>query len=85
MTSCRLAMIAETANFQVCCPLDYRSAVDVARTCESMRKELQAKWLGEVGSVWEIKCQVVLHGSAAGYLAAVGAEGSRTVGSSYGT
>ncbi|HWA99206.1 MAG TPA: hypothetical protein VG713_11970, partial [Pirellulales bacterium] len=71
----------ETANFTIYSfgtkPLD----AAVAGRCEAMRSALARDWLGAAsGEPWRPKCDLVLHNSVAGYLAAVGGGSAHTVG-----
>lgn len=59
------------------------AAEEIAQLCESRCAELRAKWLGLTTPVdWNVRCDVVLHASQEGYLAAVGRSGVGTLGSS---
>lgn len=74
--------VLETANFQVCCEDSDLPAEHLARHVESLRKELRAKWLGDVSSAaWNPRCQILLYSSRRSYVAAVGRGSERTVGS----
>ncbi len=76
-------LATETVNFAVRSHRGGPSADQVARECESMRKQQQAKWLGEVSrDRWEPQCQVVLHAGRSSYANAVGPGGVQTSGSS---
>jgi len=55
---------------------------EIADTCESLRRELQTRWLGELHSAWQPRCEVVWHTSRESYLQAVGRGGAMTSGSS---
>jgi hypothetical protein len=56
----------------------------IGRSCESLREELTRKWLGDAATkqIWPARCYVVIHPSTASYLREVGADGSKTLGSS---
>lgn len=74
--------IVESENFRFCCrgPLNLDAAVIGAT--ESLRGDLTARWLAQSAPAqWGPKCDVVLHTTAAAYLAAVPG-GDRTLGSS---
>ena len=75
--------VLETANFQICCEDSDSPAEHLAGHAESLRKELRAKWLGDVSSAtWKPRCQILLYSSQRSYVAAVGRGSERTVGSS---
>jgi hypothetical protein len=51
--------------------------------CEALRRQLVGYWLENAEpTAWRPKCDLVLHATDASYLAAVGAQGRATVGSS---
>lgn len=75
--------VSETANFQVCCEDSDSTADNLSRHAESLRTELQAKWLGDISSAaWNPRCQILLYSSKQRYVAAVGRGSEQTVGSS---
>ena len=75
--------VVETDNFVVCCDASESSTKLLAHTAESLRRDLQKKWLGEAAaSKWNPKCRIVLHPSLESYLAACGRGSEHTVGSS---
>ncbi len=80
---CNGWIVAETANFWVCCYDKELPAADIAAHCEDLRRELSEKWLAaRTATAWSIKCMVVLHPTQASYLAAVGQDTGATAGSS---
>ena len=76
-------VVASTTNFKVHSFQRGLDAAEVAKTCETLRSEAVAKWLGDsdVGE-WQPCCTIVLHRSRASYANAVGHAASRTSGSS---
>lgn len=73
---------AASANFNV---RNHHSAHDaraVAEHCERWRAKLQRYWCADERAAWSPKCEVIVHGSGASYLAAVGSGAARTFGSS---
>lgn len=73
---------AASDNFTVRSHHSAHDARQVAAHCERWRAKLQRYWCAEERAAWTPKCSVVVHGSAASYLGAVGAGASRTFGSS---
>ncbi len=75
--------LANTENFCVCCAPDSDPA-EIGKTCESLRKVLTQKWLGEpaTNKRWASRCYVVVHPTTESYLREVGAGGQNTLGSS---
>src|SRR5664279_1917675 len=75
-------LIEETENFSICRPVHYRYDADTGAALEKARAELQEAWLPNVAAkAWKPKCQIVLHGSSAAYLQAVGRGAASTTGS----
>lgn len=74
--------ITESKNFRV---MRYGSEpvdANIAESCEALRSELVAKWLGSGSdATWTPKCDLVLHDSSASYVQAVGAGGAATIAS----
>jgi hypothetical protein len=75
--------LADTEDFCVCCAADTDPAV-IGKACESLRRELAQKWLGEEAANrrWTARCYVVVHPTTESYLREVGAGGQNTLGSS---
>jgi len=75
--------VVETDNFQACALDSHATAKLLAETAESLRHDLQLKWLGADSSKpWNPKCQIVLHPSIDSYVAAGGRGSEHTVGTS---
>jgi hypothetical protein len=74
--------LAASPNFNVSSHHASHDARNVAAHCERWRAKLQGHWCTQEQAAWSPKCEVVVHGSTASYLAAVGAGASRTFGSS---
>lgn len=72
--------IAETDNFQVCSLRGAAESQEVAAGCEQLRFRVAAT-CGVQAKRWTPRCQVVLHGDSASYLAAVGGAGEASVAS----
>lgn len=74
--------ITESENFRFRCRGRWNVEAKVIRAVESLRCELATAWLAEPApGRWKPKCDIVLHTTAAAYLAAVPG-GDNTVGSS---
>lgn len=74
--------ITESENFRFCRRGRWNVDAKVIRAAESLRRELATEWLAQpVPGRWKPKCDIVLHTTAAAYLAAVPG-GDKTVGSS---
>lgn len=74
---------AESGSFRVWCRSNCGDAGAVAKQCECLRSELQAKWIGkDLPGDWTPKCDVVVHASGRDYVRAVGQGLERTAGSS---
>ena len=59
------------------------AAEDMLQQCQSLREQLQTKWLGKMPcEPWQPNCEVVLHASRGSYVQAVGRGGTQTFGSS---
>jgi hypothetical protein len=72
-----------TNNFVVRSFVGGPNAEDVARHCQQVRARLQKEVFAvESPAGWQPKCTVVLHASRSAYMAAVGGNGSQTIGSS---
>jgi len=72
----------ETPNFTIRGLRRDADARAWAEAFESLRSRLVRTWLGDSPMAnWSPKCEVVLHGSLAGYRNAVGTEAERTLGS----
>jgi hypothetical protein len=75
--------VVETDNFQAYALDSQASARLLAETAESLRHDLQMKWLGTDSSkLWNPKCQIVLHPNVDSYVAACGRGSEHTVGTS---
>jgi hypothetical protein len=75
-------VIVESDNFHVCAIKPESEVTWLADACESVRKQLTDRWLGEKKTtLWQPKCHVVLHPTAESYLREVG-PGQMTAGSS---
>jgi hypothetical protein len=73
----------ESASFEVCCQKSSAPAEQLVQRAESLRGELEAKWLGnESTHPWQPRCQILLYATKSAYIAAVGAGSKHTVGSS---
>ena len=59
-------------------PSPYR----VASLCESLRRELGRAWCDGQLTLWNPRCEIVVHATLAKYIQAVGQDGSQTLGSS---
>src|SRR3954470_21280481 len=73
---------ATSSNFKV---RNYHSAHDarqVAEYCEKWRSKLQKYWIAAEQDAWTTKCEVIVHSGTNSYLAAAGAGGRQTFGSS---
>lgn len=76
-------LISESADFVVHSFKNGPLAADVLDHCEQLRLELQRQWHGgEANSVWNPRCEVVLHPTFESYLQIVGRGGKQTRGSS---
>lgn len=75
--------VCETENFQACSLQSQATARLLAETAETLRGQLEEKWLGD-GSPksWGPKCQIVLHPNLESYVGACGPGSEHTVGSS---
>ena len=73
---------ATSENFVVTSRHRAHDARQVADFCEHRRTSLQLQWSGSKGQAWMPRCQVVVHANQNSYLAAVGAGGGQTFGSS---
>lgn len=74
--------LRESENFRIHSfgirPIDEQTAAE----CESIRLQVVETWLGKDGNqAWKPKCDLVLHSTAASYLAATGQPGDRSVAS----
>jgi hypothetical protein len=75
--------VVETENFQACSVESQATAMLLAKTAETLRCDLQTKWLGDYSqNAWAPKCQIVLHPNINSYLSACGRGSEHTVGSS---
>jgi len=74
---------ATSGNFRVTNRHPAQDAREIAQNCESWRKSLQQFWCDGKCPAWTPRCEIVVHPSQAGYLAAVGAGAGQTFGSSY--
>jgi hypothetical protein len=75
---------SDSANFHVESYAVGYGASDIARCCESWRKQLAAQWLGaEEPAAWEPRCTVIVHASRQTYRAAIGRGGEQSFGSSW--
>jgi hypothetical protein len=59
--------LAETANFRVFHRQSREFAERAAQIAERTRTLVQQKWLGSVEEPWSLKCDIVLHATAADY------------------
>src|SRR5690242_20286537 len=73
---------AASANFTVRNYHRLQDARQVAAYCEKWRAKLQKYWTANEQPAWTQKCAVVVHANGTSYLAAVGAGGRQTFGSS---
>jgi hypothetical protein len=76
--------VCDTASFRVWAA-SAQLAEQVAIRSESLRRELRTTWLGEPAErldPWQPRCQVVVHATAASYLAVIGRGGAGTAGCS---
>lgn len=74
--------LVESENFRLYSMTQRQPLEALAATCEATRAQLAKKWFGrDQHPVWDIKCQIVLHPTAASYLREVG-QGQMTAGSS---
>jgi hypothetical protein len=73
---------AASANFSVRNYHTGHDARQIARHCEGWRAKLQQYWCDDESAAWAPKCVVVVHAGGSSYLAAVGAGGAQTFGSS---
>jgi hypothetical protein len=72
----------ETPNFTIRGLRRDADARAWAEAFEALRSRLVRTWLGDSPmTIWSPKCEVVLHGSLAGYRNVVGTEAERTLGS----
>ncbi len=69
-------LIQETENFRIVCLPNLAEAKRLPEACEALRCQLQETWFGAVGESWSPRCEIVVHGSVAGYVRELGA-GSR--------
>lgn len=65
-------LVQESASFRVFCRTDFRDAKRLPAACEALRRQLQETWLGESGSDWSPRCDIVLHAGVAGYVRELG-------------
>ncbi|MEX2140688.1 MAG: hypothetical protein WD894_15610 [Pirellulales bacterium] len=70
-----------SANFTVCCPRSFDGDAAV-RICETLRRSLGEKWLGNPVADWSSRCYVVLHPTATTYVQAAGRGSEATAGCS---
>jgi hypothetical protein len=75
--------VVETENFQACSVDSQATAKLLAETAETLRGQLQLKWLGDDSQKsWTPKCQIVLHPNLESYVSACGRGSEHTVGTS---
>ena len=75
-------LVASSSNFIIRSHPGGPPASELLKTCQQLREQLQATWLGDISSAqWRPRCEVVVHGSRASYQQAVG----RSAGQSYGS
>jgi len=80
---CGQWFVVETENFQACSVDSQATATLLAKTAESLRRNLQLKWLGaDSTKPWTPKCQIVLHPNLDSYVSACGRGSEHTVGTS---
>jgi hypothetical protein len=76
-------LTVETQNLRIHGIGKQADAAAWARQCERLRTMLAERWLGaRQPQVWSPKCDIVLHGTLAEYLRAVGADQASTIGAS---
>lgn len=74
---------AESSNFTVHSSSSQHDARQAAALCEQWRSRLQRYWCGQASDqAWSPQCELVIHAGRPEYLAAVGAGGSTSYGSS---
>jgi hypothetical protein len=69
------------ANFTLCCPPSF-DGDSALRHCETLRKDLSDKWLGDTAPDWSSRCYIVVHAGATTYMQAAGAGAEQTTGCS---
>jgi hypothetical protein len=74
---------ATSENFVVTSRHSAQDARTIAEFCERCRAKLQKYWCGSTTTDWTPRCEVIIHGSQASYLAEVGAGAGQTFGSSW--
>ncbi|NOY41362.1 MAG: hypothetical protein GXP26_05940 [Planctomycetes bacterium] len=76
-------LVATTSNFVVRSYDGGPDAAEIAQVCETLRPQIQNKWLGKVSAdSWKPTCGIVLHATKGSYLRAVGPGAGQTSGSS---
>jgi hypothetical protein len=77
------ALVANSTYFVVRSHRGGPSAAKALEQCQSLREELQTKWLGNAeADIWQPRCEIVIHATRASYLQVVGRGGGQTSGSS---
>ncbi|MGE3804767.1 MAG: hypothetical protein AB7K24_08860 [Gemmataceae bacterium] len=59
--------VAETENFRILHNQPRQLAEDAARMAERTRRRMQKKWFGNIGPVWDPRCEIYLHATAEDY------------------
>ena len=60
--------VAETSHFRILHEQNKPVVEKVGQVAEATRDDLQRKWFGEVGTDWDGKCTIYLHGDRKKYL-----------------
>jgi hypothetical protein len=66
-------LVQETETFRIYCLPNLAEAKRLPQACESLRRQLQETWFGEVATAWSPRCDIVVHPSVAGYVRELGA------------
>ena len=79
----RSNFVSTTANFSVRSYCDGPGAAEFAASCESLRQQIQKKWLDKAATEpWRPRCEIVLHATKSSYTRVVGNGAGQTSGSS---
>lgn len=73
--------ITETDSFRVLNYGTHPVATALCTSCETLRRQLLAQWLGDAAAGWTPKCDLILHPSDASYDREVGPGGKSTIAS----
>tara|TARA_R110002072_G_scaffold282552_1_gene445516 strand:+ start:18442 stop:19401 length:960 start_codon:yes stop_codon:yes gene_type:complete len=72
--------IQQTDNFRICTIDRNLKLENLPRLCESLRLDIQATWLSEDCTLWQPRCDVVVHATSSDYRRALGNSVGNSVG-----